>query len=178
MSTPTLPRPRPRPNPVFYTIAGHGRRQDVFRAWLVINLFLLLPESIMLKCSNFYGVLYFESELSPHETPPVIEWNLIACPFDELVSKFKGYVIGFQCFTARGIYWVKDLTLARYWQCFLICYQVDLAKIMVMSNENARPRWAACEHRRISSRSVDWEYICVRMLRAERTTRLLKVRRM
>ena len=99
-STLTLPRsrPRPRPDPVFYSIAGHGSRQDVFRAWLVVLviLVLVLSESIMLKWSNHCGVLYFESELNPHETPPVIEWHLISCPFDELVSKFKGYVFGYK----------------------------------------------------------------------------------
>ena len=96
VSTLTLPRSRPRPRPD--AIAGHGSRQDGFRAWLVVLviLVLVLPESIMLKWSNHYGVLYFESELNPHKTPPVIEWNLISCAFDELVSKFKGYVFGYK----------------------------------------------------------------------------------
>ena len=52
---------------------------------------------------------------------------------------------------------------------FLDLLSVDLAKITVRSNEKARARGAACEHRRISGRSVDRKYVCVRTLRVERT---------
>lgn len=69
----------------------------------------------------------------------------------------------------HGAYISERLDLGLISTMFLDLLSVDLAKITVRSNEKARARREACEHRRISGRSVDRKYVCVRTLGAERT---------
>lgn len=65
----------------------------------------------------------------------MIEWNLIACPFDELVSKFKGYVFGFQCVTARGNILSKRLDLGLISTMFLDLLSGSFSK------DNGNVKW-------------------------------------
>lgn len=59
----------------------------------------------------------------------------------------------------HGAYISERLDLGLISTMFLDLLSVDIAKITVRSNEKARARREACEHRRISGGSVDRKYV-------------------